>query len=89
MSKPDFESELPVRGLLAVTQTALSCGIGILLAGKLKRSVQRNSAVAMFSLGALAMLPVALELAARRWRGPLSERGQQKTLDSIRRASGV
>jgi len=88
MAKPLFKSEIPLQSLLTVTQTTLSCGIGLLLASKLRRNAQRNTAVAMLSVGALSTLPLVFELVSRRIRGPQTERGMRRTLDSIRQDSG-
>ncbi len=89
MPKPLFRSDIPVQSLLAVTQTALSCGIGMLLASKLQRDARRNAALAMISIGALSTLPLVFEAISRRWRGPATERGMRRTLESIRDDSGI
>ncbi len=89
MSKPLLKSDLPVQSLLTITQTAVSCGIGLLLASKLQRNTQRNAALAMLSIGALSTLPLVYELIARRIKGPNTERGMRRTLESIRDDSGV
>jgi len=88
MSKP-YRPEIPVQSLATITQTALSCGVGLLLATKLPRNAQRNTALAMLSVGALATLPLVFEVLTRRWLGPTTERGMRKTLDSIRRDPGL
>ena len=44
--------------LLAITQTAVGCGIGLLLAGKLGRPAQKTTATTMISIGALLALPI-------------------------------
>ncbi len=88
MPKPLFRSDLPVQSLATITQTALSCGVGILLASKLQRNAQRNTALAMLSVGALATLPLVFEIVSRRWLGPTTERGMRRKLDSIRQDSG-
>jgi len=89
MPKPLFRSELPVQSLVTITQTAVSCGVGLLLAGKLRRSAQRNTALAMLSVGALSTLPLVFELLSRRWDGPTTARGMRRTLDRIRQDPGI
>lgn len=78
----------PVTGLVAVTQTALGCGVGLLMAGHLREKVQRTTAIAMFSLGILSTASLAIGLVARAWNRPESERGMERRLDSIRADSG-
>ena len=89
MSKPRFTTEVPVQSLTAIAQNALSCGIGLLLAGKLRRKSQRNTAIAMLSVSVLCALPLVYELLSRRWRGPTTERGMRRRLESIRHDSGM
>jgi hypothetical protein len=88
MSKPLFKSELPVQGLVTITQTAVSCGVGLLLASKLQRNAQRNTAWAMLTVGALSTLPLVYDLISRKVAGPKTERGMRRTLESIREDSG-
>jgi hypothetical protein len=75
--------------LLAVTQTAVGCGIGLLLAGKLQRPTQKTTAATLLSLGVLLAVPAVVESLARVWQGPESERGVRKRLDSIRDDPGL
>jgi len=88
MSKPLLKSELSVQSLATITQTAVSCGIGLLLADKLDREARRNTALAMLSVGALSTLPLLFDFVARRVGGPNTERGMRRTLDSIRGEAG-
>jgi hypothetical protein len=74
--------------LLAITQTAVGCGIGLLLAGKLGRPAQKTTAATMISVGALLALPVVVIAVMRALNRPTSERGMRRRLDSIRRDSG-
>lgn len=74
--------------LLAVTQTAVGCGIGLLIAGKLGRPAQKTTAATMISVGALLALPVVVMAVMRSVNRPNSERGMRRRLDSIRRDSG-
>jgi hypothetical protein len=74
--------------LLAVTQTAVGCGLGLLIAGKLGRPAQKTTAATMISVGALLALPVVVMAVMRTVNRPNSERGMRRRLDSIRRDSG-
>lgn len=74
--------------LLAVTQTAVGCGIGLLIAGKLGRPAQKTTATTMISVGALLALPVLVGVIVRAVNRPTSARGMRRRLDSIRQDSG-
>jgi hypothetical protein len=89
MSKQIVKSEVLAHSLVTITQTALSFGIGVLLASKLPRRAQRNTAIATLAVGALSTLPLVLEIISRRVQGPSTERGMRKTLESIRDDSGL
>ena len=89
MSKRQSRSEIPVQCLVSVAQTAFSCGVGMLLAGKLRRDARQNTALALLSVGALATLPLIYEALFRRFGGPTTEHGMRKTLDSIRNDRGI
>jgi hypothetical protein len=74
--------------LLAITQTAVGCGIGLLIAGKLGRPAQKTTATTMISVGALLAVPVVVMAVIRTLNRPESARGMRRRLDSIRRDSG-
>lgn len=74
--------------LLAITQTAVGCGIGLLLAGKLGRPAQKTTATTMISIGALLALPVIVVAVVKAINRPESARGMRRRLDSIRSDSG-
>lgn len=75
--------------LLAVTQTAVGCGLGLLLAGKLTRSTQKTTAFALLGVGAILALPAIVSAVSEMVAGPDTERGAKKSLDSIRHDSGL
>ncbi len=74
--------------LLAVTQTAVGCGLGLLLAGKLRRPVQKTTAATLFSVGLLLALPAFVGFVMRMLNRPGAERSARRRLDSIRREAG-
>ena len=78
----------PVISLVAVTQTAVGCGVGLLLAGKLGRTAQRTTALALFSVGVISTVPLVVDLFSKRLNRPHSERGMRRRLASIRGDSG-
>jgi hypothetical protein len=82
-------SSEPLRStLLAVIQTAVGCGIGLLMAGKLQRPTQKVTAASLFSVGFLLAIPGVVGLVLRAWYRPESDRGARRRLDTIRRDSG-
>jgi hypothetical protein len=89
MSSNPKASEIVRTSLFAVTQTAVGCGIGLLIAGKLRRPTQKVTAASLFSVGFLLAIPVFVHLIARIWYSPASERGVRRSLNSIRGDSGV
>jgi len=80
---------VPVTSLVTVTQTAVGCGIGLLLARRLGRSAQRNTALALFAVGLVSVAPLVVDLIARRRNRPGSERVMRRRLESIRHDSGI
>ncbi len=74
--------------LLAITQTAVGCGIGLLLAGKLRRPAQKTTAATLLGVGALLAMPWVVETVLERLNGPGSARGERRRLDSIRTDAG-
>ncbi|HZJ16355.1 MAG TPA: hypothetical protein VFD27_14970 [Chthoniobacteraceae bacterium] len=74
--------------LLAITQTAVGCGIGLLIAGKLGRPAQKTTAATMLSIGALLAMPWIVESVLKRLTGPGSARGERRRLDRIRTDAG-
>lgn len=75
--------------LLAVTQTAVGCGLGLLLGGKMSRSAQKTTAFTVLGIGALLALPSIVEAVTNIISGPGTERGTRRRLDSIRHDSGL
>jgi ABC-type Fe3+ transport system permease subunit len=75
--------------LLAVTQTAVGCGLGLLLGGKMSRSAQKTTAFTLLGVGAILALPAIVDAISNVIAGPDTERGAKKSLDSIRHDSGL
>jgi len=89
MAKIQPLDTVPVASLLTVTQTTVGCGIGLLLAQRLGRAAQRNTAFALFAVGAVSVAPLILDLIAKRRNRPGSERVMRRRLESIRHDSGI
>lgn len=88
MTKLPPLDNVPVISLVAVTQTAVGCGIGLLLAGKLGRTAQRTTAIVLFSVGLASTIPLMVDLFSKQMNRPESARGMRKRLASIREDSG-
>lgn len=86
---PKPTDPVPLTTLVAVMQAALGCGIGLLLAGKLRRPAQKAVAATMISVALASTAPIIIELLGRYYQGPTSPRGVRRRLDSIRHDSGV
>ncbi len=87
MSRPKNSDPLQ-SSLLAVTQTAVGCAIGLLLAGKLGRPAQKATAASLLGVGALLAAPALIEIISNAVVGPGSARGERRRLDSIRTDHG-
>lgn len=81
-------SEKMHKSFLIVTQTAVGCALGLLLAGKIGRSAQKNTAATLLGVGALLALPALINVVQEAITGPGSERGERRRLDSIREDTG-
>jgi hypothetical protein len=75
--------------LLAVTQTAVGCGLGLLLGGKMSAQTRKTTAFTLLGVGALLALPAIISAVGDAIAGPDTARGARKSLDSIRRDSGM
>ena len=74
--------------LVGVAQTAIGCGIGLLVASKLKPGPRRNIALAAMGLGLLSLVPLLVDVIVREVNRPESERGMRRRLEKIREDSG-
>jgi hypothetical protein len=81
-------SETLQKSFLIVTQTAVGCALGLLIAGKIGRPAQKTTAATLLGVGALLALPALIDVVTNAVSGPGSERGEKKRLDSIREGSG-
>lgn len=77
------------KSFLIVTQTAVGCALGLLLAGKIGRPAQKTTAASLLGVGALLALPALIDVLTDAVNGPGSERGERRRLDSIRTHSGL
>ena len=87
--EPAKQTDVLHTSLLAVTQTAVGCGLGLLLGGKMSRGAQKATAFSLLGIGALLALPAIVDAVTHMISGPATERGAKKRLDSIRQDSGL
>lgn len=87
--EPAKQADVLNTSLLAVTQTAVGCGLGLLLGGKMSRGAQKATAFSLLGIGALLALPAIVDAVTHVISGPATERGARKRLDSIRQDSGL
>ena len=88
LSIPKTAEALPLDGLLTLTRTAFGLGVGLLVAERLNRPARQVTAIALVSVGTLAVIPLLVKLALARLNRPESERGMRRRLLSIRSDSG-
>ncbi len=74
-------------GLFSLAQTAIGCGVGLLIADKLRKKKQ-TTAITLFSVAVASVVPVIVTYVVSRTHGPESNRGMRKRLRSIREDSG-
>jgi hypothetical protein len=75
--------------LLAISQAAIGCGIGILVAERIDEKNRNTAAIAMLSLAFAATLPPVVSIVADLVNGPRSKLGVRRRLRSIREGSGI
>jgi ABC-type molybdate transport system permease subunit len=92
MSSDNYKTvvlSLPVVALLTVSQAAIGCGIGILLADKFTDGKRNTAAVAMLCLAVLTTAPAIVGAVADLVNGPESRLGMRRRLRSIREGVGL
>jgi hypothetical protein len=75
----------PAHGVLAVGRVAIGCALGLLLSGRINRSVRQTTALALLAAGVVVNLPAIISRLNEFINGPKSNRGIQRRLRSIRR----
>ena len=87
MSSPRTK-QIEVTSLVAVTQAAVGCGIGLLLARRHQATARKVTGWIMVSLGLASVTPFLIGYFARANRTG-SARAMRRRLDSIREDSGL
>lgn len=69
---------------LSIAPAAVGCGVGLLLAGRMKSGSRHGLASALFSLGALATLPLVVDYVSKTLDHPRFVRGSRRRIERIR-----
>jgi hypothetical protein len=80
---------LPSAALLTISQAAIGCGIGILLADKVAENRRNTAAIGMLCLAIATTAPALVGVIADLINGPQSKLGVRRRLRSIREDSGL
>lgn len=89
LSLEKFGNNLPVSGIVALSQVAVGFGVGLLLADKLDRSVREKAAIALIGAGVATVLPVVAGIINNVSNRPESSRRVRRQLESIRDDTGL
>ena len=92
MSSDNFKTivlSLPAAALLTVSQAAIGCGIGIILADKVTENRRNIAAIGMLCLAIATTAPAVVGVVADLINGPQSKFGVRRRLRSIREDSGL
>jgi len=82
-----FPTSASMAGLFSLAQAAIGCGVGLLIADKLKKNKQ-TTVITLFSVALASVVPVVATYIASQVNAPESKRGVRKRLRSIREDSG-
>jgi hypothetical protein len=88
LSIPKTGETLPLDGLLSLTRASFGLGVGLLIAERLNRPARQATAIALVSLGTLAVIPLLVKMAMARINRPESDRVMRRRLRSIRGDAG-
>jgi hypothetical protein len=80
---------LPSATLLAISQAAIGCGIGIIIADKMNENKRNAAAIAMLALATATTVPALVGVVVDLINGPQSRLGVRRRLRSIREDSGL
>ena len=89
ISLEKFGDNLPVTGIMALSQAAIGFGVGLLLAGRMDESSRNRTAIALISAGAATIVPFVVGIVSNASNRPDSSRRLRQQLDSIRGNSGL
>jgi hypothetical protein len=75
--------------LLSLSQTAIGCALGVLLASKIEEKKRNPAVFSIFTFAALTTTPLMIALVVNLINGPRSRLGVRRRLRSIREDSGL
>jgi hypothetical protein len=92
MSSDNYKTivlSLPAAALLTISQAAIGCGIGILLADKIGEKRRNTAAIGLLCLAIATTAPALVGVVVGLINGPQSKLGVRRRLRSIREDSGL
>jgi hypothetical protein len=92
MSSDNYKTivlSLPAAALLTISQAAIGCGIGIILADRVTEKRRNTAAVGMLCLAIATTAPALVGVVVDLINGPQSKLGVRRRLRSIREDSGL
>ena len=92
MSSDNYKTivlSLPAAALLTISQAAIGCGIGILLAEKVTENRRNTAAIGLLCLAIATTAPALVGVVIDLINGPQSKLGVRRRLRSIREDSGL
>jgi len=84
-----FVDNLPMTGIVALSQAAVGFGVGLLIADKFDQTARQRTAVAFIGAGAATILPFVAGIIANFNNRPDSSRRIRRQLASIRESTGL
>ena len=84
LSIEKFAENLPVSGLVAVSQAAVGFGAGLLVASSLEKPTRDKVAISLLAAGGAILIPVIAGVFSRVSNRPESSRRMRKQLEGIR-----
>ena len=88
ISLSNFSENLPVSGTIAITQAAVGCGLGLLIADKMSKRARRRTSLFLVTAGVLVVVPIMASFVSRIRNRPHSKSRAQRQLESIRNSVG-
>lgn len=84
LSIEKFTENLPVSGIVGLSQAAVGFGAGLLIASKLEKDTRSKVAISLLAAGGAILVPVIASIFSRVSNRPESARRMRKQLEGIR-----